>query len=142
MNKEIIVSVDFDKTLTEPIVQSYVKGLLDLGVIIIVVTARYNDFHTHLWEEGSNNNDLYEITNKLGIPLNHIIFQNGQAKWVWFHMSNVQIHLDDSNQEIKMINMRQVKTKGILYDPKNKNWMKEIQEVADKDKWFEVKMDI
>jgi len=45
MDKKI-VTFDFDATLSRPDVQEYAKELIEKGIDVWVVTARYDDLHT------------------------------------------------------------------------------------------------
>jgi len=94
MNKR--VSFDFDDTLTREDVQEYAKELISKGVEVFVVTKRYDELHKHLWADNPTNDDLWEVTNRLGIPERNVIFTNVQPKSKVLLGSNVLWHLDDT----------------------------------------------
>ena len=110
MNKK--VSFDFDNTLSETKVQEYARELINRGIDVYVVTARYDDPHKHLWPTNTSNEDLYAIVNKLGLPLNRIIFCNMQPKYKWFENTDFIFHLDDDHKEIE--NLWQAKNTNVI----------------------------
>ena len=109
----IKISVDFDNTLTRPDVQEYIKSLINLGVEVWIVTARfdstskYSESMIELW--GINDlifehNQLFEVAEELGIDKNHIIFMNMSPKKNFFiNNRDFLFHLDDDIIELATI---------------------------------------
>src|ERR1044072_6402064 len=95
-----IVSFDFDHTMSHIDVQEYASELIKAGVIVWVVTARFDDLHSHIWAPGSNNDALFKVTDSLGIPRDRIRFCNGQPKADYLARTNVLWHLDDDIIEL------------------------------------------
>jgi hypothetical protein len=112
----MIVSFDFDKTLSRPDVQEYAKELLSLGVDVWVITARYDDLHKHLYidDYGDNpNQDLWEVVDKIGIPRWKVKYMNMVPKAFFLKKTNVIWHLDDNITELFDIKTSDVKAIGI-----------------------------
>jgi hypothetical protein len=119
MNKS--VTVDFDNTLSRKDVQEYVKELISKGIDVWVLTSRYDELHKHRYIENPQNEDLYTITDELGIPRHKIRFTNMVAKHEYLFNTNVIWHLDDDRWELEPIN-KYTKTKGIsVYSGNFKN---------------------
>ena len=109
----IKISVDFDNTLTRPDVQEYIKSLINLGVEVWIVTARfdstskYSESMIELW--GINylifeHNQLFEVAEELGIDKNHIVFMNMSPKKNFFiNNRDFLFHLDDDIIELATI---------------------------------------
>jgi hypothetical protein len=111
------VSVDFDLTLSEESVQVYIRDLVKRGIIVWIVTARYDD------KQAGNtyqNADLYRIAKKVGIPIKHIKFMNMVPKWKFIRNEHFIWHLDDDNFELQEV-ARNTKTKAI--DVKSGKWL-------------------
>jgi hypothetical protein len=129
MSKKI-VTFDFDKTLSKRKVQKYAKKLLDAGIDVWVLTARYDDLHTHLYEDdfGPNpNQDLWDVVDKLGIPRWKVRFMNMIPKTYFLSNTHVIWHLDDDKAELSYIENSGIKTVGIQVN--DKMWMKKCDEL-------------
>lgn len=112
MNK--IVSFDFDGTLTRPDVQEYCKSLLKLGYDVHVVTTRFDELHKHLWQNKPTNDDMYLITDKVGIKRENIHFMNfNYGKGAYLFDSFAKFHLDDDDHELDGFVAKQ-KTKPVF----------------------------
>ena len=125
------VSFDFDGTLEMQSVCDYVKDLIGRNVEVFVTTSRFGDdekykkfFHTTINVDIANN-DLYEITDDLGIPRENITFTNMEDKWQYLENKGFRFHLDDDWIENEMINERRV-SKGINFFG-NPNWKEECE---------------
>ena len=126
------VSFDFDGTLELQSVQEFAKELIDRGVEVWVVTTRFGDdekykkfFHTTV-NVDLTNNDLREVTDKLGIPEERIHFTNMQDKWMFFEENpGFRWHLDDDWIENEMINERR-DTRGLSHWG-NPDWRKQCE---------------
>ena len=89
-NNDIVVSFDFDGTLSLPSVQEFAKDLIESGFNVMVTTTRYSKYL---------NQDLIKITDKLGI--NKIVYTNGDKKF--YYMDSVDIHFDNEDHELRDI---------------------------------------
>lgn len=93
------VSFDFDGTLSKPKVQEYAALLMKKGYDVWVTTARWDDDNADKYIYGSTNNDLYEITDNLGIPRENITFCNMVPK-AEVMATDFILHLDDDWLEL------------------------------------------
>lgn len=98
------ISIDFDGTLSRKDVQKFTKELIELGIDVWVCTFRMTAI---------NNDDLFEVTDSLGIPRDNIIFTEMCDKSEFLDDSFI-LHLDDdhyvhydlrSNTKIKSIDV-------------------------------------
>lgn len=127
------ISIDFDHTLSRLDVQKYAKDLIARGVNVWVVTARYDDLHTHMYEhtEGCephwNNDDLWEVIENVGISKNNVRFMNLQPKYKFLYNSRVIWHLDDKQEELDYIKESGIETIGI--DVTQKNWKRKCNKL-------------
>lgn len=104
------VSFDFDSTLSRTVVQDFAFSLIKKGYEVWIVTSRFEDCDNYNFK--TDNSDLFNIANKLGIPKDHIKFMNMSDKYEFFLDKDFIFHLDDDWIEINMIN-RNTKTKGV-----------------------------
>lgn len=111
-NENIIISFDFDATLSLPSVQDVAKDLMDKGFNVIVTTTRHSKYL---------NQDLIKITDRLGII--KIVYTNGEGKE--FFMQDVDIHIDNDESDLRnisrgtyteVINVTDKEWKTILYN--------------------------
>lgn len=114
-----IITMDFDSTLSRPDVQEYAMELIARGVDVWVVTSRYDNLHLHRYEgiidkeHWNNNNDLWAVVDKIGIPRWKVHFTNMNWKADYLLGTKVIWHLDDDHQELSHIRMSGGKTIGI-----------------------------
>lgn len=109
-----IVSFDFDNTLSRLDVQQYAKELIARGVEVYVLTSRYDELHKHRYKHNPTLEDLYKVTDGVGIPRNRIRFQIMRDKSEYLYGTNVLWHLDDDWLEVNQIN-KETKVKGISF---------------------------
>jgi len=122
------ISVDFDGTLSEIDVQMYIKSLINLGVEVWIVTARYDHeskYSAKMIEDWGIKNlrfehdELFRIADELGIARDHIIFMNMNPKKHFFiDNRDFVFHLDDDS--VELITIKYVPT----VDVKRSNWIK------------------
>ena len=98
------VSFDFDNTLSYPLVQQYAKSLINKGCEVFVLTARYNEMKKSFYVPNPTNEDLFKITEKIGIKERNIIFTNMEDKYHYLKYTDVIFHLDDCWHTNKLIN--------------------------------------
>lgn len=128
-----IVTVDFDSTLSRKDVQEYVKGLVNKGIDVWVVTSRYDELKAPRWvnvhENYTYNQDLWGVVDRLGIPRWKVRFTCMKSKADYLTGTRVIWHLDDDEIEIEAIADQCINTKGILvtFD----NWELECNRLLD-----------
>jgi predicted ABC-type ATPase len=88
---EVWISFDFDGTLSLPSVQEFAKKLIKKGFNIKIVTTRLDKYL---------NQDLIRIKEKLGIDT--VIYTNGEDKH--YFMDGIDLHFDNDDREIRLIN--------------------------------------
>lgn len=123
-----IVTFDFDSTLSTKVVQDFAKSLILKGVEVLVLTSRYDELHKHRYVHNPTNEDLYKVTDELGIDRTKIRFQCMRPKAEYLFDTNVIWHLDDDFVEVNEINS-QTKTIGI--DVTLKGWKNLCKELLD-----------
>ena len=107
-----MVSFDFDDTLSRPDVQEYASELIERGLEVWVVTSRLSK--QYLMEGNEKwNDDLYEVSNRLGIPEERIRFMNYSPKVDFLETMNFLWHLDDDSTELFDIKFAKIKTRPI-----------------------------
>ena len=88
----MLISFDFDGTLSRPSVQEYAKKLLNRGYKLRITTTRYEDVNRYNFT--CNHEDLFGVASELGLD---IVFTNMQDK---FHfLDGVFLHFDDDPHE-------------------------------------------
>lgn len=113
------VSFDFDSTLSMKLVQDYAESLINKGYDVWVVTSRLPDGSDPQYKQYGmwvpiDNSDLFEVTDRLGIKREQIIFTSRELKSEVMNEMGLEFlfHLDDDWTEIDFIN-KETKTKGI-----------------------------
>ena len=71
MRNKIIVTFDFDGTLSRKDVQEYAIELMKKGIDVWVLTTRYDELHKHRYEPNPTNDDLWEVIRYYPITLIH-----------------------------------------------------------------------
>lgn len=114
-NPILKISFDFDQTLSELPMQELAKKYIKLGAEVYITTSRakYKDGLEY------NNSDLFEVADKLGIKRENITFTNYDDKYKF--VKAFDIHFDDDEQEISLINEFPTKCIGFLYQPNFNN---------------------
>jgi len=111
---KIVVTFDFDKTLSKKHVQEYVKELLQMDIDVWIVTSRYDDLHTHNYDNSDyNNSDIFAVADELNIPRWKIRFTCMEWKFEYLLGTNAIWHLDDNQTELYKLNTSGAKTIGI-----------------------------
>lgn len=89
---------DFDKVLSEDIVQRFARKMINGGNDIWVCTARRgNDF---------NKQELAKSLKSAGITEHQVIYCNGKAKWEILKGINADIYIDNIEDEFSDIKSR------------------------------------
>lgn len=109
------VSFDFDSTLSELPIQLLAKKYLELGAEVYVTTSRAE------YMEGLHfsNEDLFRVTDQIGIKRENITFTNFDDKYKF--VKKYDLHFDDDEIEVNLINEFPSNCIGILYEPKHNN---------------------
>lgn len=118
------VSFDFDSTLSMRLVQDYAQSLLKRGFEVWVCTSRFCDEKCLI--EGDND-DLWEVVDRLGIPRERVHFTDKEEKDTFFKDKDFIMHLDDDWVTINCIN-RNTPTRGIsVYG--TSGWKKKCEKI-------------
>lgn len=104
------VSFDFDDTLEHEDVQKYAKELIDKGIEVWIVTTRWEDPTKYSFP--ATNDDLFEVAKKLGIPKEHIHFNNMKYKGPFLNGKEFVWHLDDNPEEVALLD--RTDTTGVI----------------------------
>lgn len=115
LNPILKISFDFDDTLSELPMQELAKKYIKLGAEVYITTSRaeYKDGLEY------NNSDLFEVADKLGIKRQNITFTNYDDKYKF--VKEYDLHFDDDDNEIALINEFPSKCIGFLYQPNYNN---------------------
>lgn len=95
------ISFDFDDTLNRPAVERFAANCIRHGYDVSIVTSRFHDLKMSGWNSPVNNNDLWEVVDRLQIPTKNVHF-TGMVWKADFFIDNpdFRFHLDDDVQEI------------------------------------------
>lgn len=116
------ISFDFDSTLSRDDVQKFAKELINLGFDVWVVTSRFSSNEAerlNWWWISQNNQELYNTTQRLGIPDDNVVFTNMSDKIDYLKNKDFLFHLDDDMIEIDLINESGDSCKGIWVELEN-----------------------
>lgn len=110
------ISFDFDSTLSRPDIQQIADDLSCRGHDIHITTSRHS-----VWKWGgineTFNEDLFEIAEELSISRDKIHFTDMEPK-VDF-LEGFDMHFDDDEVEIDLINRSKLPCLGILVNYKS-----------------------
>jgi len=109
------ISFDFDCTLSTEQMQTLCTKCIKDGIEVFVTTSRSKTINKKL----VNNDDLYVVTDMLGIPRANITFTAYQDKYSF--VKDYDLHFDDDFNEIFLINQHPGKCMGFLYEEKHNN---------------------
>ncbi len=115
------VSFDFDGTLSRPDVQEYAKELIEKGIEVIVTTSRFDESNKHLYPVNPTNEDLYAVTDSLGIKRENIYFTNMDDKINYLH-NDIAWHLDDDEYELWEIFNSDLNVEGVDVNDDDWRW--------------------
>lgn len=99
------ISIDFDDTLGTPRGEALALHLISQGYKVYVVTRR----------QKSMSAEVYEVSDKIGIPKDRVIFTKGKLKWEVLKELGVKRHYDNSDIEIKAIRENAPKIEAIKF---------------------------
>lgn len=110
------VSFDFDNTLDFDVVQEFALSLIKNGIDVWIHSARFPESDVRpKW-----NDDIYKVSDKLGIPRHNIILTEMYDKYIFLEDEDFIWHLDDKKLECKTIT-KKIDTKGIHFNKYDKN---------------------
>ena len=106
------ISFDYDSVLSEYRSQRLAKRLIEDGHEVWITTSRMdNTLGRPEW-----NTDMYKVAKKLNIPNERIQITNGADKWKY--LDGFDLHFDDSQPEIELIDEHVPRCVGVLiFDP-------------------------
>jgi hypothetical protein len=104
------VSFDFDGTLTRQSVQDFCATLIAQGHEVWITTMRYDNKHIDALNAlgksvGYSNIPLFELSKKLGIKYEHIIFCNEGSKTPFLMQHDFAFHLDDDPYVLQQLSI-------------------------------------
>ena len=97
------ISFDFDDTLTQERWQNKAMKLKEEGKTVYIITRRQEE----------QNDAVYAIADKIGIPHSRVYFTNGKMKWETIKRLGIGTHYDNNEDEIRLIR-ENTEAKGIL----------------------------
>lgn len=115
---DIVISFDFDDTLSLPSVQEVARVLISEGYSVVIVTSR---------KELSNNSDVYEIAKELDIS--NVTFTNHEKKCYYLSTSNVDVHID--NDKIELVAIQRFSNVAIV-DVTSSEWELMLNQLLDR----------
>jgi len=105
---KMIVSFDFDGTLSEYEVKLIAIKYIENGIEVVILTSRSKE---------EDNTDIEYVAKEMCI--NKIIYTNHKDKYLF--TDNIDIHYDNDIEEVNNINIFPNKCIGFLYKKFNKN---------------------
>jgi len=105
------ISFDWDSCLAEVRQQKIAKKFIDNGDDVWIVTSRMFDPPTHT---GWDNKIVFRIAENLGIPREKVVFTNSQDKWITLEKLGMEMHFDDDQVEIELIEENKIDCIGVL----------------------------
>lgn len=123
----MIVSFDFDNTLSRKDVQDYAKELISRGIEVWVITSRFDELHKHRYPHNPTLDDLWEVVDEIGIPRWRVRFTCMESKSLYLMHTNVVWHLDDDIIELSSIKYDKCKTIGI--NVKGGGWKQKCERI-------------
>lgn len=123
----MIVSFDFDSTLSRKDVQEYAKELISRGIDVWVVTSRFDDLQKHLYPFNPSNEDLWSVVDELSIARHKVRFTCMESKSKYLVRTKVIWHLDDDSIELSEMRMMNCETIGISV--KAGNWKHKCEKI-------------
>lgn len=112
----MIISFDFDDTLSRPEIFEIAKTLRRYNKLYIV-TSRYRDYTRYPQHYGFNekiHDEIYVIADKLRIKKERVVFTDMQYKAEMLDKLNVDIHFDDNSNELIYAAKIKAKVKIVL----------------------------
>lgn len=105
------ISFDFDSTLSEERIQRFAKAMSTLDVEMWIISSRVDE---NRW---GWNKELFRIANQLNISRNRIILTEGDVKWKPIKEHGIDIHFDDDQIEVELIEENTTCNPVLICDP-------------------------
>jgi hypothetical protein len=105
------ISFDWDSCLAEDRQQKIAKKFISNGDEVWIVTSRMSNPHP---ATGWDNKIVFKVARNLGIPDSRVIFTNAQDKWITLEKLDMDIHFDDDQIEIELMEENDIKCIGVL----------------------------
>lgn len=106
------ISFDYDSCLAEDRQQRVAKRLIDAGHEIWITTTRTQ--HPPIQSDWDNK-ILFKVAEKLGILPERIQFTSGKDKWEF--LQNFDLHFDDDQIEVELIEENTKCLCVLIFDP-------------------------
>ena len=128
------VAFDFDSTLDRESIQRYAAELMERGYEVWIVTSRPEKFEDGVWRNFTpDNDDLFKVAEKLGIPIERIHFTGYQLKETFLKGKGFVFLLDDDYVELRHTNKY---TKCAAIGSLSSSWKHKCERVLNKeDDW-------
>lgn len=108
-----LITFDFDGTLEDEFddtlnlqkeeVQHICKQLIQMGNDVRILTKRYSEEYANLGK-GNEHLIVYHLASQLGIPKSKVHFTNREMKFSFIVSNGVDIHFENSQYEVDLIN--------------------------------------
>lgn len=92
------ISFDFDGCLKENKLVRFICSIMLKDNDVFILTSREEELNNN------HNSDLLQVVNELGINKDNVIFTNGKLKGSYVLENKIDIHFDNSYDEILDIN--------------------------------------
>lgn len=114
MSKRLKISFDYDSTLSEEWIQEICKYLQKAGHEIFITTSRCPDDSLMPHMNKDWNKDLYLTIKQLNIPKENVTFTQYIDKYEILDKNGMDIHIDDDEVEIELLEENKSICKGVL----------------------------
>ena len=105
------ISFDWDSCLAETRQQEIAKRFIENGDEVWIVTSRFSDVPLQAdW----SNKPIFKVAERLGIPVERIVFTCMEDKWISLDRLEMDLHFDDDRIEIELIEENNIRCKGVL----------------------------
>ncbi len=134
----MLISVDFDDTLTRKDVQEFVKEQVEQGNEVIVVTSRLSRQEASKIQQVPEdyNRDVVELSQKCGIS--KIYFTNYADKWEYLKDLKPTVHLDDDAMQILITNNNGDLNDTTAFNIKDADWKQQVGNILKLNKFKKI----
>ena len=98
------ISYDFDDTLSTEKGQQMAINDIKNGNDVLILTAR----------QQRDNEEVFKVADKLGIPHSKVHFTNGKDKWSFVIRLKIDKHIDNNKEQVDKIN-KFTTAEGVLF---------------------------
>jgi hypothetical protein len=122
----MVITVDFDGTLSRKDVQHFIKGIINDNIFkVVVVTSRFECNRKEISK--GYNDDIFKVVKDLDLNVSDIIFTNREFKFKAIKELGAIVHLDDYFLELNKINQN-TKCVGICVF-RSSNWISKTRKI-------------